>query len=139
MRPGYISVQGFVGKDPEIRQYVDSNGEDREFVNFPLGVTVLKRNKKSLSLWFAVSVFDHNLAKGVAYTVQKGDMVHVAGEVSCYKTKNGQVLPTIIAGMVGRSAYMTKKEQKELLESGDLDAQEDEVEQEDKDEDDIPF
>lgn len=126
MKSGYLSVSGTMGRDPDVKTYVDRNGKNREFLTFSLAVNVRKTGDDYVTVWFGVTVFNDRLAKGVLNFLQKGDRITVNGTLSAYLNKDKKGIPTIIAESIGQSVFLTKKMEEEMEEDGILEKGKDE-------------
>jgi single-strand DNA-binding protein len=113
---GQVTVEGQVGRDPEIKFFDNGNC----VANFPVAVDEYKREKdqmvKSGVTWFRVAVWGTD-GQGVVEHVKKGSKVIVIGtlKVGVYE-KDGEHIPAPeinakVVGVVPRPVKMPDKKE----------------------------
>ena len=80
-----IEIHGYLGRDPELKEYKNNRGETGELVNFSVGVS---RDYGDETDWFDVTMFGKR-AKVIEKFFGRGSQIVVWGRMQS-STKDGQ-------------------------------------------------
>lgn len=72
-----ITIHGYLGRDPELKDYKDSRGEPKKLVNFSVGVS---RDMGDETDWFDVTFFGRR-AEVIEKFFSKGSQIIVTGRM----------------------------------------------------------
>lgn len=72
----HITIHGYLGRDPELKEYKNANGETRNLVNFSVGVSRVGDGTD----WFDVTIFGKR-AEVVEKFFGKGSQIIVSGRM----------------------------------------------------------
>ena len=82
----HITIHGYLGRDPELKEYKNANGETRSLVNFSVGVSRVGDGTD----WFDVTFFGKR-AEVIEKFFGKGSQIIVSGRMqSDVYEKDGQ-------------------------------------------------
>ena len=82
----HITIHGYLGRDPELKEYKNANGETRNLVNFSVGVSRVGDGTD----WFDVTFFGKR-AEVIEKFFGKGSQIIVSGRMqSDVYEKDGQ-------------------------------------------------
>ena len=72
-----IKIHGYIGRDPELKEYKNANGEPKKLVNFSVGVS---RDMGDETDWFDVTFFGRR-AEVIDKFFSKGSQIIVTGRM----------------------------------------------------------
>ena len=72
----HITIHGYLGRDPELKEYRNAQGEDRKLCNLSVGVSRINEGTD----WFDVTFFGKR-AEVVDKFFQKGSQIIVSGRM----------------------------------------------------------
>ena len=72
-----IKIHGYLGRDPELKEYKNANGEPKKLVNFSVGVS---RDMGDETDWFDVTFFGRR-AEVIDKFFSKGSQIIVTGRM----------------------------------------------------------
>lgn len=72
-----IKIHGYLGRDPELKEYTNSKGERGQFVTFSVGVS---RDMQDATDWFDVTMFGRRAAV-IDKFFRKGSQIIISGRM----------------------------------------------------------